>query len=78
MVGCSRTTTPGLLREPGEACRDAQDRLFRDLPCRKLQLAEMSRFCQARKADVPEEKRGTSGYGDVWAWTAMHLALDIT
>lgn len=28
-------------------------------------------FCHAKERNVPDEKRGQFGYGDVWTWTAI-------
>jgi len=36
-----------------------------------LQLDEIWCFCYAKAKNVPAEKRGEFGYGDVWTWTAI-------
>jgi transposase-like protein len=28
-------------------------------------------FCYAKQRNVPDQHRGTFGYGDVWTWTAI-------
>lgn len=71
MVGCSKNTTIKLLCELGKACTEIQDKLFRNLTCKRLQLDEIWSFCYAKNANVPEEKRDIFGYGDVWTWTAI-------
>ena len=37
----------------------------------KLQCDEIWSFCYAKQKNVPKEKRGQFGYGDVWTWTAI-------
>ena len=32
---------------------------------------EIWSFCYAKAKNVPEQHRGTPGYGDVWTWTAL-------
>ncbi len=44
---------------------------MRDLPCRTIQCDEIWAFCYAKQKNVPEQHRGTFGYGDVWTWTAL-------
>lgn len=55
----------------GKACAKYQDEAMRDLRCARLQCDEIHSFCYARAKNVPEEKRGQWGYGDVWTWTAI-------
>jgi IS1 family transposase len=44
---------------------------MRDLPCERLEADEIWSFCYAKQKNVPEDKRGEFGYGDVWTWTAI-------
>ena len=48
-----------------------QDKALRGLNCRRIQCDEIWAFCYAKAKNVPEEKRGHFGYGDVWTWTAL-------
>jgi IS1 family transposase len=57
--------------EVGEACDEYQDKIFRNLKCKRIQCDEIWSFCYAKEKNVPEEKRGTFGYGDVWTWVAL-------
>jgi IS1 family transposase len=43
----------------------------RDLRGKRIECDEIWQFCYAKAKNVPEEKRGTFGYGDVWTWTAL-------
>lgn len=55
----------------GKVCAEYQDRVFRNLKCRRIQCDEIWSFCYAKQKNVPENKRGQFGYGDVWTWVAM-------
>ncbi len=44
---------------------------LRYLPCKRLECDEIWSFCYAKEKNVPEDKRGVFGYGDVWTWTAI-------
>jgi hypothetical protein len=41
------------------------------LRCKRIQCDEIWSFCYAKEKNLPEEKRGQYGYGDVWTWTAL-------
>ena len=71
MTGVAKDTVIKLLAEVGQACTEYQDRVFRNLTCKRVQCDEIWSFCYAKDKNVPEEKRGQFGYGDVWTWTAM-------
>ena len=71
MTGAAKNTVTKLLVDLGEACAGYQDRVLRDLPCATLQVDEIWAYCYAKQRNVPEEHRGTFGYGDVWTWTAL-------
>lgn len=64
-------TVVKLLTELGAACLDYQDEHMRNLPCTRLQCDEIWSFVYAKAKNVPAEKRGEFGYGDVWTWTAI-------
>jgi len=64
-------TVVKLLRDVGAACAKYQDIYLRDLPCRLIQCDEIWSFCYAKQKNVPEDKQGRFGYGDVWTWTAI-------
>jgi len=64
-------TVVKLLREVGAACAEYQNAHLRDLTCRTIQCDEIWSFCYAKQKNVPENKQGRFGYGDVWTWTAI-------
>src|SRR5580704_18550843 len=71
MTGVSKNTIVKLLADLGKACADYQDRMLRNLPCKRLQLDEIWSFVYAKAKNVPAEKIGEFGVGDVWTWTAI-------
>lgn len=57
--------------EIGEACSEYQDKVFHNLKCKQIQCDEIWSFCYAKEKNVPDDKRGVFGYGDVWTWVAI-------
>jgi IS1 family transposase len=72
MTGIAKKTVMRLLREVGEVCESYQDRVLRNLPCRRIQLDELWGFnyCKA-KTVTPEIAAKVPGAGDVWLWVAI-------
>lgn len=60
-----------LLVDIGRACSEYQDKVLRSLPCKRLQCDEIWAFCYAKEKNLPDDKKGQFGYGDVWTWTAI-------
>jgi len=71
LADVSINTVTKLLVEVGSACADYQDRVFRNLKCKRIQCDEIWAFVYAKQKNIPAEKRGQFGYGDVWTWTAI-------
>lgn len=71
ITGASKNTVTKLIVDLGEACADYQDKILRDLPCKRLQCDEIWSFCYAKEKNVPEDHKGELGYGDVYTWTAI-------
>jgi len=71
MTGVARMTIEKLLRDLGAACSRYQDEHLRNLPCKRVQCDEIWSFVYAKAKNVPADKQGTFGYGDVWTWTAI-------
>ncbi len=72
MTGIAKKTAMRLLREVGEVCESYQDRAFRNLPCRRIQLDELWGFnyCKAKNV-TPQIAERVAGAGDVWLWVAI-------
>jgi IS1 family transposase len=71
MTGVSKNTIAKLLVELGAACADYLDKALVNLNCKRIQCDEIWSFVGAKEKNVPAEKRGQFGIGDVWTWTAM-------
>ena len=71
MTGVSKVTILKLLAALGPACADYQDRRLRNLKCKRIQCDEIWQFCYAKEKNVPADKKGKFGYGDVWTWVAI-------
>ncbi|HST69738.1 MAG TPA: IS1 family transposase [Solirubrobacterales bacterium] len=71
MTGAAKNTITKLLADLGEACADFQDGEFQSLPCKVVEVDEIWSYCYAKAKNVPEQFKGTPGYGDVWTFTAI-------
>src|SRR5205085_11423982 len=71
MTGAAKNTVTKLLVDLGAASESYQDQVLRDLPCRNVQVDEIWAYCYSKQKNVPQEHRGTFGYGDVWTFTAI-------
>jgi IS1 family transposase len=60
-----------LLPEIGRACIELQYKTLRNLTCKRIQCDEIWSFRYAKDKNVPEDKRGIFGYGDIWKWVAI-------
>ncbi|HEV2419595.1 MAG TPA: IS1 family transposase [Terriglobia bacterium] len=71
MTGASKVTILRLLESLGKACAEYQDKTLRNLSCKRIQCDEIWQFCYAKEKNVPADKQGKFGYGNVWTWVAM-------
>lgn len=71
MADCSINTVTKLLVDVGQACWIYQDKIMRNLACKRIQCDEIWSFCYAKEKNIPEDHKGEWGYGDVYTWTAM-------
>lgn len=71
MVGVAKNTVLKLLADAGFACFEYQDRELRGLTSRRVQCDEIWAFVHAKAKNVPAERKGEWGIGDVWTWTAI-------
>ncbi|MCL4338495.1 IS1 family transposase [Patescibacteria group bacterium] len=71
MTGVAKGTVTRLLSSVGKVCAKYQDKVFRNLSCKRIQVDEIWSFCYAKDKNVPEEHKGEFGYGDVWTWVAI-------
>jgi IS1 family transposase len=71
ITGVSKSAILKLLADVGEACAAYQDRVMRNLNCKRVQCDEIWAFCGMKQKNVPAALKGTFGYGDVYTWTAI-------
>jgi IS1 family transposase len=71
MTGAAKNTITKLLIDLGEACAEFQDGQLVNLPCKVVEADEVWSFCWSKQKNVPEQFKGTPGYGDVWTFTAI-------
>ncbi len=71
MCGVSKDTVMKLWVEMGEACHRYQDETLRELTCRRLQVDEVWSFVYSKQKNVPQDRLGEFGAGDVWTFTAV-------
>ena len=71
ITGRSKHTVLNLLVDIGEACAKYHDEHVRGLTCKRVQVDELWGYCHCKQKNVPVEKRGQFGVGDVWTWTAV-------
>ena len=72
MTGVSKPTVLKLLLEAGDVAADFQDRVFRNLSCKRIQVDELWAFIGAKQKNVtPEIAAKNPHAGDVWLWCAI-------
>lgn len=71
LVGCDKETVLKLLAEIGPACKAYQDQVLRNLTCKRLEVDEVWSFCYAKEKNVPQDRKGQFGFGDIWTFTAI-------
>jgi len=71
ITGAAKNTVVKLLVDLGRACAEYQNKHLVNLPCKRIQVDEIWSFCYAKAKNVPIEKRGQFGYGDIWTWAAI-------
>jgi IS1 family transposase len=70
-TGVSINTVTKLLVDAGKACSDYQNKAFRNLTCRRIQVDEIWAFCYAKQKNVGTAKAAPDQAGDIWTWTAI-------
>jgi IS1 family transposase len=72
MTGVAMKTVMRVLVEVGEVCADYQDKVFRNLQSRRLQLDEMWAWIYCKEKNRTEEiAKQHPGAGDIWLWVAI-------
>jgi hypothetical protein len=71
LTGASKKAVRKLMVDAGQAGAWYQDRVFRNLTCKRIQVDEVWAFVYAKQKNVPTAKAAPDGAGDVWTWTAI-------
>ena len=71
VTGASKSTVAKLLLDAGRAVSAYQDRVLRNLQCKRVQVDEIWSFVYAKRNNVASAKAAPQDAGDVWTWTAI-------
>lgn len=71
ITGVAKNTVLKLLAGLGSACLKYQDENLCNLNLNRIQCDEIWEFCYAKEKNVPVDKQGKFGYGDVWTFVAI-------
>ena len=71
MTGVAKGTVLKLLVDLGRACDEFHRRTVVNIRSKRIQCDEIWCFVHAKEKNVPQEKKGEYGYGDMWTWTAL-------
>jgi IS1 family transposase len=70
-TGVTKQTTLRLLNEAGKPMGELQDRMFRNLSARRVQVDEIWSFTYAKQRNVATATAAPDWAGDTWTWTAI-------
>ncbi len=71
MVAVDKKTVLRLLADVGDACNVFLDGAIRNVNSARIQCDAIWSYCHAKERNLPREKRGMDGVGDMWTWTAI-------
>src|SRR5438094_1722531 len=71
LTGASKKAVSKLMVDAGQAAAWYQDRVFRNLTCKRIQVDEIWAFVYAKQKNVATAKAAPVDAGDVWTWTAI-------
>ncbi|HEY6618635.1 MAG TPA: IS1 family transposase [Steroidobacteraceae bacterium] len=71
LTGASKKAVSKLMVDAGQAADWYQDRVFRNLTCKRVQVDEIWAFVYAKQKNVPLANKAPPQAGDVWTWTAI-------
>lgn len=67
----STNTILSLLETAGTFCREYQNRVFQNLPFKRIQCDELWTFVFSKKKNATPEMKRNRLAGDAWTWTAI-------
>jgi IS1 family transposase len=71
MTGCEKRTVTRLLVEVGTACFEYQDRVLRNLNCKRIQCDEIWSYIGCKQKNVTLKMAEKRIVGDAWVWVAI-------
>jgi IS1 family transposase len=71
LTGASKKAVSKLMVDAGQAAAWYQDRVFRNLTCKRIQVDEIWAFVHCKQKNVATAKAAPPEAGDVWTWTAI-------
>jgi IS1 family transposase len=71
LTGASKKAVSRLMVDAGQASFWYQDRVFRNLTCKRIQVDEIWAFVYAKQKNVATAKKAPANAGDAWTWTAI-------
>ncbi len=71
MTGVAKGTVLKLVVDAGTACARYLHDNVRNLTSKRVQCDEIWSFVQLKEKQVPDERKGERGVGDVWTWVAI-------
>jgi IS1 family transposase len=72
MTGVSKKAVMRLIVEAGSVAAEYQDKMFRNLKCRRIQVDELWGFIYCKEKNITSEiSSKNAAAGDVWLWTAI-------
>ena len=71
LTGASKKAVSKLMVDAGQAAAWYQDRVFRNLTCKRIQVDEIWAFVYAKQKNVATARAAPVDAGDVWTWTAI-------
>src|SRR5438874_2571715 len=71
LTGASKKAVSKLMVDAGQSASWYQDRVFRNLTCKRIQVDEIWAFVYAKQKNVATAKAAPANAGDVWTWTAI-------
>src|SRR5689334_551671 len=71
ITGASINTVTKLLVDLGTVSAEYHNAHVRNVTAKRIEADEVWTFCYARRDNVPDDKRGQFGFGDVWTWIGL-------
>jgi IS1 family transposase len=71
ITGVAKNTVVKLLADLGTACAEYHDQHVVNVKAKRVQCDEIWTFVDMKQKNVPAERKGEFGVGDVWTWVAL-------